>query len=208
MPRAKKTSAPKTVETKEATPEKNRRIGKYLFFGALAIIALFLISKNKNLLIVATVDGQPIWRPAFEQQIVNKVGQETLDSMIDEKIMSNEAKKRNITVSPEEVTVKITQIEKTLPAGTTLEQALASQKMTMAEFKSRVAFQITIEKLVNSMPKISQKEIDDYIVKNKEFLTSTDAAQLKEEATQAINNQKLQTLFADLKKKAKISKFL
>ncbi len=199
------------VEQK-AAPEKKRRMGLILFVAAVVIILGFIIIKNRSLFVVATVDGMPIWRPAFESRIVSVNGQKILDQMVNEQIILNAAAKKGVTVTPQEIDIQITEIQKTLPQGTTLEQALSGQGITLDDLKRRLLIQMLVEKMMTSEIKISDSEIDEYLTQNKDFLTATDEAGLRNEAKQAILNQKknteFQTIFTNLQKSAKVNRYL
>lgn len=205
----------KKVETPEPAPkgsEKKSRWGLILFGVALLIILVFALTKNKNLIIVATVDGQPLWRSAFEQRVVSQVGKKTLEDMISEQLILNEAKKRGVSVTENDVNAKIAEIEKTLPKGTSLSDALAGQGMTMSDLNRQVTLQLTLEKLVGNDFPISDKEISTYLEQNKDFLQATDEASMTQEAKQAIlndkRNSKFKELFDNLQKNAQVNRFL
>lgn len=206
----KKTSKPAEVfdQVEVETPRKNPQSRILLLIAAVVLVLGLLIWKNKSLFIVATVDNQPIWRPVFEQRMLSQVGTSTLNSIVDEQILLNEAARKNITISPQELTAKIEDIKKTLPSGTTLEAALAERNLSLSDLERNLTLQLTVEKIIASLPKPSATDVTSFIEKNKESLTATDEAGLSVEATQAILNQKFQKLFQDLQKKAKVTRFL
>lgn len=183
----------------------------YLIPIILAIFAL-VIWKNKGWIVAATVNGQPVWRWNLEQRFVSRYGTQTLDEMVNEQILKNEAAKQGIVVSDADVSVKISEIEKTLKGKITLKEALLQQGMTMDDFRRQVQIQVLIEKLTARKVTVSDKEIADYISQNKDSLTATDEAGMNVEAKNAIlqtkKSQEFQKLFADLKKNAKVTKYL
>lgn len=199
--------APAPVEQKRTT----KSLAAFLLFAAIVLVGLYLF-KNKSLVMVATVDGTPIWRPAFEERIISDSGSRTLDSMVTEQIILNEATKRNIQVTDADIDQKLQDIEKTLPAGTTLEAAIAGQGMTMATLKKQLHLQLLIEKMLSAQIKVTDAEVTSYIDQNREFLTASDEAGLKTEAKAALENQKkntqFQKLLETLQKNAKVTKYL
>ncbi len=208
----------KVVEEQIETPvsptrqEQPKNLGKIIFaIAALAILG-FVLYQNRSLFVVALVDNKPIWRPAFEQRVLSQVGQKTLDEMINEQVIMNEAAKKGISVSAADVDAKISDIQKTLPKGTTLDSALSSQGMSLADLRRQLSLQLTIEKLLGNQIQVTDQEIAKFIEENKSFLTATDEASLKVEATQALQSQKrnteFQKLFSSLQKNAKVTKFL
>ena len=190
-----------------------RQMPKILLVIPLIIALLFLLVwKNKGWFVAATVNNQPIWRWELEQRFVSRFGTQTLDEMVNEQILKNEAAKQGITVSDPEINIKISEIEKTLNGKVTLKEALSQQGMTIDDFRRQVQIQILIEKLTAGSVNVSDKEIADYVDKNKDSLTATDESGIKAEAKTAIlqgkRNETFQTLFENLKKSAKVTKFL
>lgn len=199
------------VSTDQA-PQKSRLSPLILAIPFIIAILVLILWKNKSWLVAATVNGQPIWRWNLEQRFVARYGTQTLDEMINEQILKSEAAKQGVKVTDTDVNNKITQIEKTLQGKITLKDALAQQGMTMDEFRNQVELQVLIEKLTANKVTVSDKEIADYIAANKDTMVATESAALQQEARTAIleqkRNQTFQSYFANLKKNAKIAKYL
>lgn len=178
----------------------------------ILIILAALLWKNRGLIVAATVNNQPIWRLSLEQRLNQRYGSQMLDEMLNEQILSQEAAKRGISVSSKEIDDKISEIEKSLNGKITLSDALAQQGMTIADFRNQVAIQLTIDKLTASSAVVTDQEVTAYIEKNKDTLTATDEAGLKLQARAALmqekKSQSFQKLFGDLKKNAKVVKFI
>lgn len=203
---------PAVSETKSAIKLPVRPSILYIIVILILVLGMFLW-KNKALIVVATVDNRPIWRWDLDNKLINSpTGKQVYDDMINRQIVSNEAAKKGITVSDAEVNTKTSEIEKTLPPGVKLSDALAQRGMTMLDFRSQVRLQLVIEKLTAGSTSVTDEEITAYIEKNKESMTATTDAGLKNEAKQILSSDKLnqtfQKLFADLKKNAKVQKFL
>lgn len=205
----------KNIDNKEKalkafwTKNKNARIGVLLV--VVAILG-FLLYQNKQIFVVASVNGQPVWRWELDAKLTSRYGSQTLDEISSELLIHQAAQSKGITVTQAEVTQKVSDIEKSLQGKTTLADALTQQGMTMTDLRNQIELQALMEKMNTAPVTVSDQEIADYIDKNKSFLTATDEAGMKAEATKAVSDSKktqaLQTLFADLKAKAKISKFL
>lgn len=200
---------PKVVE--KTVPSK-KIITPYLIGIILVILVVAYFWKNKSLLVVATVNGQPIPRWSFESRMVSRSGNQILDEVVNEQIIMQAGAKKGIVVSEKEVAAKVSEIEKSLNGQVSLADALAGQGMTMSEFQSQIKLQLTLEKLVASDLTVTPAEIKDYLDKNKASLTATDEAGLTAEAQKAILAQKkndaLRKLFTDLKSQAKVVKYL
>jgi parvulin-like peptidyl-prolyl isomerase len=182
---------------------------------ALAVVIIGLVAifvSNKGLLVAAIVNGKPIFRWQLNSVMASRFGGQTLDSMISQMLVDGEAKKAGITVSQAEIAKKESDLVKSLGTNVSLDDVLAYQGMTKADFEDQLRMQLTVEKLLGKDITITDAQITDYIASNSSTLTATDEAGLKEEARQAIfsqqMNSKLQTWFAQVKAKASILRFL
>ncbi len=182
---------------------------------ALALVALvlvgFLVYKNKNQLIAATVNGQPIFRWELNQRLTDQFGSRMLDALIGEKLILDEARKQNLTVDASELEAKKLDISKSL-GGMKLEDMLAQQGMSEAEFLQQVKMQLLIEKMLAKEVSPSAQEVEDLLNSKDSTLTATDPAQRRLQAEDQIRNaktsQKFNEWFSQLKQQAKVSRFL
>lgn len=185
---------------------------KRLVIIALGLLAALFIWLNKSWLIAGWVNGQPTFRFQLEDRMVKRYASTTLDEMISEQIVRQEAAKRGIKVTSQEVSGKIAEIEKSLSGKVSLSEALTQQGMTMADFQNQVELQIMVEKLTVDQTKVTDQEVADYITNNKATLVATQEADMKLEATKALVSQKTSTafqkLFSDLKAQAKVVRYL
>ena len=141
-----------------------------------------------------------------------RYGSQTLDSMISQSLIDQEAKKVGVTVSSADLAKKESDLLASLGSNVSLDEVLQYQGMTKADFEDQLRLQLTVEKLLGKNITISGSDIDAYIATNSSTLTATDEAGIREEAKQAIFSQqvndKLQTWFAGVKSKASILNFL
>jgi peptidyl-prolyl cis-trans isomerase SurA len=83
-------------------------------------------------------------------KIDKKMQREMLDGLIDRKLAKAEAKRRGITVSPKEVDENLTHFKQrnNIPDDETLAKALASQGLSLKEFKQQMADQMIQDRLL------------------------------------------------------------
>jgi len=160
-------------------------------------------------IIVATVNGQPVTRIQLINQLEKKDGKTVLQSIVTEQLILQEAKKRNVSVSEGDVKAEIANIEKSISAqGQNIDTLLAQQGMTRADLNDQVKIQLLLKKMVGSDVKITDKEVDDYIEQNKEAMpaeiTPAIRDQVKQQLEQQKLNEKIQAFVANLQSKAKI----
>ncbi len=185
---------------------------KYAIFIVILILVALVVWRNKNWVVVADVNGQPITRWQLDNQLVSSYGTQTLDEMVNETLVRQAAAKKGITISSADVDAKVADIEKSLNGQISLTDALAQQGMTMQQFRGQVEIQLILEKMTADQTKVTDAEIADYITANKSTMTATDTAELTTEATTALQSQKrsdaIQKLLSSLQSQAKISKYL
>lgn len=212
---AKKRKTPKKPVLSTVTPvnpQKKFLTRKNIILLVLLILLAF-VWKFKSNIIVAMVNGQPISRWQLNDRLQKKFGEQTLDSIINERLILAAARQKGIFIKSEEIDAKSKQIEERLNGKISLDDALKAQGLTREDFKRELEIQLSIEKLFNEEATISAAQVDDYIAENSQsFKSATDPAQVKEEVKNILRQQKINDLFEkwfeDLRKNAKITKFL
>ncbi|WP_434346517.1 peptidylprolyl isomerase [Myxococcus virescens] len=123
------------------------------------------VMETPEALVVASVNGEVLSRADFEQELwrelaLTDMSQRTLedvepfkrallDTYIHRMLLLQEARKHNITVTPEEVDRGVLRLSGDYPAGN-FNEVLAQGQLSMAELRSREASRLTIEKLFAS----------------------------------------------------------
>lgn len=190
---------------------KNFRSSKK-FYIILVITGLLLLAIfKKNWFIVATVNGSPINNLEFQMRLNRDFRAQTLNQIINEKIILSEAIKNNAVVSNADIDKRIAEIEKNLGGAATLDAMLAQQGQTRANIREQIKLQLTIEKLYINEASVSAEEVTQFIEQNKSQLQASDSAGQEKEALTTLKNQKLSQIFSakfqELKTKAKIKIF-
>ncbi|HVZ58846.1 MAG TPA: SurA N-terminal domain-containing protein [Patescibacteria group bacterium] len=231
--RARVSSTPKTTEVtpmplvdttfETSTLSSNKRlrlkVKRSRIIIALIVIAIIgLAVYYRSLFVVAIVNGQPITRLSYIQEAESvyipdarvTAGKQAMNQLVTKALLYQEANRRHITVSDKEVNDEVDQTRKSLEkSGQTLESALALQGDTLAAYKDRIKIQKILDKLVGPIT-VTDKEITDYIAKNKDSLpqdlsASDMKSQVKSTLTQQKYNDKVQSLIQGLQQKAKIN---
>ncbi|MBI2611755.1 SurA N-terminal domain-containing protein [Candidatus Gottesmanbacteria bacterium] len=186
-----------TVQSAEVvSPLQKLRQKRTPILLALLLVILALIYFKTNLINIVTVDGNPITRWELEKELNTKFADQTLDTLISEKIILNQAKKEGITVNQNEIDNRIAEIEKRLQGQLTLEDALKAQGLNQDSFRKQIEIQLVIDKMFTKDATVSQAEIDEYISQNQDFLTSsTEPAKLREDVYETLKQQKIGDLF-------------
>jgi len=183
---------------------------KNIIIAVAVLLVLGLAFYYKGLIVAATVNGQPITRVAVVNELEKTSGKTTLDAMINDKLISMEATKRNITVSDSEINAEFTKIDAQLAGqGQTLDQVLQSQGVSRDDIKKRIILQLDLEKMLGDKVAVSDAEVTKYIADNKITLPKGKEADTKAQISDSIKANKLSTAaqpFIDgLKANAKIN---
>lgn len=168
----------------------------------------------RSLFLVANVNGTFVSRPEFTKELEKRAGKQVLDDLITKTLITQEAAKKGVAVTSEEVAEEIENISSMLEGqGTTLDEALSLQGQTRLDLEENVSVQKTIEKLLDDKLTVSDQEIKDYFENNPEYfgedanfdeVKESIAQQLKQEKTSAEYN----SWITSLKDEANITYFL
>jgi foldase protein PrsA len=157
--------------------------------GIILVISYFF----KGVFLAATVNGQPISRLSVIQKLEKQGGKNILDSLVTDTLIKSEAKKKGIVISEDEINQEIKTIEATVTQqGGTLEQALLQQGMTKESLKENVKNQKIIEKLIADKIKVTDAEVNKYIVDNQTSIEEGKEAETKKQIMDQLKQQKFQ----------------
>ena len=137
---------------------------------------MLLAVYKKEWFVAAIVNNEPITNFELLSKINKQYRQQVLNQLINEKIILQEALKRNISVTQSDLDNKIKDLEKNVGGAETLDQLLAGQNQTRDSLKEQLKIQIIVEKLFQNQATVSAQEIDQYITQNKSMLTASDSA--------------------------------
>lgn len=222
MPSAKKKSNVKKPASKNLPSQSSRAnaSSKKLFTKRNSIILLIIIITGvlvyffKGLFVAATVNGQPVTRLELVQQLEKQAGKTTLESLVTKNLILQEMKKKNITVTDEEVNAEIKKIEDALKAqGRTLDDAIAQQGIARNDLVEQVKIQKMVEKLFAKQSSVTENDIEKYLEENKDSIPEgQDEKSIRGTVKEQLRQQKLaqefQKWLTGLQSKAKINYFV
>lgn len=196
----------------EVVSKKSSRKTFYILIALGVIVGVGYYFKS--LFIAATVNGEPIARLSVIQEVEKQGGKQILETLINERLIMQEARTKGVNVTQEEVDAEIASIEDQVKTqGQTLDQVLALQGVSREEFDKQVKIQVIIKKLVADKISVTDEDISKYMEDNKDYLpeASDEAelkAQVKEQLTQQKISEEFQTLLTDLRTNAKVNYFV
>lgn len=193
------------------TPKKSSKVRNIIFI--LILLSGLLFWKFKGYFVAALVNGQPISRWELSSVLSRRFGEQTLENIVNERLILAAARQKGIFVSTKDIDDKINDVKNKLEGRMTLDEALNMQGLTKDEFRRQIEIQLSIDKLFDKETTVSATEIEDYIQKNSSISkTATDPAMLREDVKAMLKQQKMtetfDNWFTEIRKNAKIQKFL
>lgn len=206
--------SPRNTKANNSTSSSLRSANsRRLVIGILAVILIAgLLYLGRSLFIAAIVNGQPISRFALIRELEKQSGQQTLNTLVTKTLINQEASKQGVDVSKKEIDDEIKKIESNLQKqGQKLDQVLQLQGLTKESLAEQIRYQKLIDKMIGKNITVSDKEIEDYIAKNKDAYpegTKPDKNTVRDQLKRQKLNEKVQTWLQDLNKKAKVEKLI
>lgn len=214
----KKTAPTSDLElyTKTSSVSKNRNIDfkKKVVIAGGVLLAAFLIYSAKDLFIAATVNGYPVSRLEVVRELEKQGGEQVLESLVNEKIILQEARKANITITDEDVNAKVNQFKEQLSAqGQEYNAILEAQGVSEADFKKQVEIQVYLEKMLADKTTVTEEEIKTFLEENTAYMPEGLSDEEKRNmAMEELKQQKLSTEFSnwltEAKANAKVNYFV
>lgn len=136
--------------------------------GVAVILIVAALFFAKGIFVAATVNGSPVSRLSVIQELEKQGGKQTLEAIIDKKLIEAELNKQKLSVTKEEVGAEIDTIKSQIAEqGGTLEMALAQQGMTEEKLREQITIQKKLEKLLADKIAVTEAEIDTYLKDSK-----------------------------------------
>lgn len=198
-------------ENKDACMPNNKCIRnreKIIVGTTIALILLLAYLYKNGSLVVAFVNGKPIFRHELVRALSARFGKQTLDTIINETLIFEAAKKAGITISKEEITSKEQELLKKFGTEMSVETLLSLQGISKEDFDRQVSLELAVEKTLGKNIIITEKDIDQFIATNTALLVATEEAKMRDEARFSLYDQKIgemfQNWFFKLKEQAKV----
>ncbi len=199
------------VEIKGLKKIQEKLAAMPLWIPVVVVVVLVVIglAYTQGWLFSAKVNGQYISRVELIEQLEQNYGQMALENLIVEKLIVQEAAKRGVKLTQDEIKQKEAEIAKSVPGGD-LEAAIKAQGMTRAQFNNQLRLNMLVEKMVLPDINISDADIDKYIEANKSTLDMK-ATNLRDQVKETLKQDKLYqeagNLIKSLQDSAKIQRF-
>jgi foldase protein PrsA len=195
-------------ETKKTTNTKtSTKSNKWIKRIAVLLLLVFGFIAIYRVMVVATVNGRPIYRHEILQELEKQGGEQMLEQMITRHLIFQEMAKNNVLVADEEIEAEINKLKESIKGqGLTFEQALEFQGMNEEDLRTNIRIQKGIEALLADKIMVTDEEVQEYYEENSpdatfESLSESIAEQLKQEKLQS----EYQAFIEELRNQASIN---
>ncbi|MCM3700431.1 peptidyl-prolyl cis-trans isomerase [Paenibacillus macerans] len=150
----------------QGTPAQTTNGGKVwpIISLVLAVLLIVVLIKPpfaaKKAEAVATVNGVEITKDQLYNELVTQGGEQVLSGLIDQELINQEAKKKNITITDADIDAEIkdTYVAQ-FGSQEALDQALVQYGMTKDDLRSQIASQLKLTKLLEPQVKVTDDQI-------------------------------------------------
>ncbi len=157
------------------TPSPSSGMGSKVWMIVSLVLAIVLVivlikppfAKGGDNEAVATVNGDKITKDMLYDELVGAGGTQTLDGMISETLVNQEADKKGIKVTKDDIEKEKNFIKKNYGDDAAFEQALLQNGLTMEEFEKQMDMQVKLRKLIEPDVKVSDDDVKKYFDENK-----------------------------------------
>lgn len=115
---------------------------------------------------LATVNGEKITEQQVSDKLIKQYGSDTVSQMIDQKLVEQEAKKKNITVTQADVDADINKIKAQFASEQAFQSALQQAGYTMEDLQNDQKFRLYLTKLLEPTLDTSDATLKKYFDDN------------------------------------------
>lgn len=196
--------------TSVVTPKP--RSNRFLTLALLALGVALLVYKFGPWLAPAIVDNRPLTRFALWSRLEQNYGAQTLDDMVNERILNNAIARSGVKVEQAKIDEQLKSLESQFAANGGLDEALKQRGLTKSDLEQQVRTQLSVETLLADKIAPTEEEVrkqfDDNVktlYKDKKF--EDVQASITDELKQTKLRDAFLDWFADVKKDAKVKTF-
>ena len=126
---------------------------------------------------VATVNGVDITQDRLYDELVTAGGPATLENIITQELIAQEAKAASIEVTDADIDSEIDLIKKSFGTEEEFTATLAQYNMTLESLKKDTKINLTIRKILEPKTEVTDEEVQQYFDANKETLGTPEQIQ-------------------------------
>lgn len=135
---------------------------------------------------VAVVNGERIYNGEFYKQLKQSYGQGVVSQLIDEKLIYQEAEKKNVNVSDKEIDEEIKTLEDNYGGKDVLNDELEARNMTREDLEKQVKTTLIVEKILGKDIEITEDQKKEFFEEYKDVLFTDNSDPSYEESEEEI----------------------
>ncbi|MGH2583491.1 MAG: SurA N-terminal domain-containing protein [Dehalococcoidia bacterium] len=142
--------------------------------------------------VVATVNGEEIRRSEYDRAVAQSNGEQVLDQLILERLITAEAQKRDIAIGDQEATMLLDDLrqEEQLEDDSVFQAALAQAGLTEESLAHQLRLNEMIRRMVADQTQVSDQEVDSEFQANQSAYTGQDEALAKAQIKSDLQQEK------------------
>jgi hypothetical protein len=183
--------------------------------GALAILALAAATAwlaldrgGSNDPVVATVNGEQIKRSEYDRAVASANGGDILDGLIAERLVTSEAKKRNITLDDAETERLVNEQRDRFGGDAGLQSALSQAGLSMEDLTKQLRLSELLRRMVADKTAVTDQDVETAYNANKDRYQGQTLDQARDQVRTDLSQQKersaVQDFLAQARSDAKI----
>ena len=158
----------------------------------LLLLTITTAAYFRYFIVPATVNGKPIFFWTYLSKLHKNFGNQVLDQIIAEEIINQEALKQGVIITPEEVNQELDVLSVQVSSSGGIDAFLASQGLSMAEFKKQIEINQKVRKLLSTQATVSAEEVNKEYASNKQYFGQLTESEAKKQIENNLKNQKIQ----------------
>lgn len=146
---------------------------------AFVLIDLFVQYLN-NGYSIAVVDGSRISKNEYHKRLESLYGQTVASQLIDEELIKQEAKKTGITVTEEDIQVRLDEIIASIGGEETYQQALELNNITENELKDQIRLDLITQQIIEPTLEYTEDDVKAFFEQYSATIFPNETAALEE----------------------------
>lgn len=155
-------------EEKEAPARvKQAKLPWILFAASVVALAVLLFTGKSGLSdAAAKVNGEKISKDQLYEALYKQGGDATLDNLIQDTLIRQEADKKKVKVTDQDIDAEIKEIKTRFPDEAQFEEALKQNNLNLDQLKVQIRNNLLVNKLFEGQMDLSDEKLKDYFTKN------------------------------------------
>ncbi|MCG5254840.1 SurA N-terminal domain-containing protein [Brevibacillus agri] len=181
---------------------------------SILILSLVIMgmSEKEEPRVIAKVNGTTISESQYLMELQKQYGEQILDQLITETLIIQEAEKKNVNVTENQVISELEKMKENMGSPERFNQFLEQYKMTEDQVKERIKINMLLNNIFVDKVQVTEEEMKSFYEENKDRFGSVTPSYeqvknlLKERILEDKKQEQIPVWIDELKKKAKIEK--